>query len=390
MSRECIDCERENLHDEDFYPKTRTICKQCCIRRSRLYRLRHAGKKYPSAIHPFANRTHYRRKGGGWLNALQYYGFHFALRSNGQIGHDERMELNMKRIMTALVMVLLLLSLATVFAANEMSIQYTTGQTLYAVRFNSAGEAGLTDGSTFEAWGTEGRGANSYDVGMAEVGGGCYTGNWGTTVSGRFTYVVYLQAGGSPADGDTRLGIGNVIWTGTAETFDVTDPCVQAYLATNKTQRDANDATILASISASDTNTTTKFATNRTQRDVNDTAVLSGVTTGFATNKTQRDADTATLVALAFNPSTTGVKLTATGLNAITMTDPNATPTGWTPTDWYIYNTMNRWSMQTIADHNHNTFTIYNSAGAAIAVQDFNFAGEGNTLSETISKVRAP
>jgi len=106
--------------------------------------------------------------------------------------------------------------------ANEIHIDYESGATLYAVRFNSAGQVALTDGSSFENWGAGAHTADDYDVALAEVGsGGCrYVGDFDVSSNigaGRYTMVVFLQVGANPADGDNIVGSGQIIWTGAGE-----------------------------------------------------------------------------------------------------------------------------------------------------------------------------
>ena len=106
--------------------------------------------------------------------------------------------------------------------ANEIHIDYESGKTLYAVRYNSAGQVALSDGSSFENWGANGRNADDYDVSLSEVGSGGshYAGNLDTgsnIPAGRYCVVVFLQAGASPADGDKIIGSGEIVWTGAGE-----------------------------------------------------------------------------------------------------------------------------------------------------------------------------
>jgi hypothetical protein len=106
--------------------------------------------------------------------------------------------------------------------ANEIHIDYQSGEVLYAVRFNSAGQVALSDGSSFENWGASGHDADDYDVSLSEVGsGGChYMGDFdaGSNVpAGRYGVVVFLQAGANPADGDRIIGSGEVSWSGAGE-----------------------------------------------------------------------------------------------------------------------------------------------------------------------------
>lgn len=106
--------------------------------------------------------------------------------------------------------------------ANEIHIDYESGKSLYAVRFNSAGQVALSDGSAFEDWGTNSHDADDYNVNLSEIGSGGshYVGNFDASSNisaGRYCVVVFLQAGANPADGDDVIGSGEIIWTGTGE-----------------------------------------------------------------------------------------------------------------------------------------------------------------------------
>jgi hypothetical protein len=106
--------------------------------------------------------------------------------------------------------------------SNELHISDDTGLTLYAVRYNSAGEVGLTDGSSFEDWGTGGRDADDYDVAMLEVGSngyyvGSFDGSANISISGLYTIRVFIQGGSNPIDTDTSIGEGEIPWDGTEE-----------------------------------------------------------------------------------------------------------------------------------------------------------------------------
>lgn len=106
--------------------------------------------------------------------------------------------------------------------ANEIHIDYESDKTLYAVRFNSAGQVALSDGSSFEDWGANGHDADDYDVSLSEVGSGGshYVGDFDASSNisaGRYGVVVFLQAGANPADSDKIIGSGEIIWTGVGE-----------------------------------------------------------------------------------------------------------------------------------------------------------------------------
>lgn len=106
--------------------------------------------------------------------------------------------------------------------ANEIHVDYESGKTLYAVRFSSAGQVALSDGSSFENWGANSHDADDYDVALTEIGSGGshYVGAFdgsSNISAGRYCIVVFVQAGASPADGDKIIGSGEINWTGSGE-----------------------------------------------------------------------------------------------------------------------------------------------------------------------------
>jgi len=103
--------------------------------------------------------------------------------------------------------------------ANEIQFDYTSGSTLYVLIRNSAGQVNIIAGNTFEDY----TAANiaTYDIALIENGdgGGRYVGTFNTNITspGNYTIQVFLQAGASPADGDSLVGGGEIVWNGTAE-----------------------------------------------------------------------------------------------------------------------------------------------------------------------------
>jgi len=101
--------------------------------------------------------------------------------------------------------------------ANEISYDFTSGETLYACRFQTDGNVFVTDGSSDEAW----IAADTYDVTMTENGaGGHFVGSFDASTNiaaGVYKVTVYWQEGANPANGDLRLGRGVIHWDGTAE-----------------------------------------------------------------------------------------------------------------------------------------------------------------------------
>ena len=92
--------------------------------------------------------------------------------------------------------------------ANEIHIDYDSGNTLYAIIRNSSGQVNIVAGATFEDY-TAANIAN-YVITLTENGDGSgrYVGSFNANlnVAGRYTIQVFLQAGASPADGDSLVG----------------------------------------------------------------------------------------------------------------------------------------------------------------------------------------
>lgn len=106
--------------------------------------------------------------------------------------------------------------------ANELKTPFTSGQTVYAVVLNAAGQAWRTDTNVFEAplaadWG-------HYATAVAEQSTtGIYDGNFPTaiTTAGAYNVLFRQQSGSSPAASDSSSGMigGTICWTGSAEAF---------------------------------------------------------------------------------------------------------------------------------------------------------------------------
>jgi hypothetical protein len=100
--------------------------------------------------------------------------------------------------------------------ANEIRTDYASGNTLYAVIRNSAGDVWYSAGQVFESWGTGGRDADDYDISLIDKNGSRYVGNFDINIpAGRYTIQIFLQAGANPADSDNLLGSDEIIWSGT-------------------------------------------------------------------------------------------------------------------------------------------------------------------------------
>ena len=98
---------------------------------------------------------------------------------------------------------------------KELVCVYPTGNTLYAHLFDRTGQ--VYNGSTFEApasanWAT-------YDIALAEATTNTqiYRGDMPAVAAGIYSFIVRLQAGGSPAVADIAVATATIDWDGTVE-----------------------------------------------------------------------------------------------------------------------------------------------------------------------------
>jgi hypothetical protein len=97
--------------------------------------------------------------------------------------------------------------------ANEIHIDYASGNTVYAVVRNGTGQVWYPAGQAFEDWGTSGHDADSYDISLADKYGDRYVGDFDADIpAGRYTIQAFLQAGANPADSDDLVGSDKIIW----------------------------------------------------------------------------------------------------------------------------------------------------------------------------------
>jgi hypothetical protein len=100
--------------------------------------------------------------------------------------------------------------------ANEINVNYASGNTLYAVVRNAAGDVWNVAGQVFETWGTDGRTADDYDISLTDRNGSRYVGSFDPNIpAGRYSVQIFLQAGANPANGDTFIGSEEILWSGT-------------------------------------------------------------------------------------------------------------------------------------------------------------------------------
>lgn len=102
--------------------------------------------------------------------------------------------------------------------ANEIQVDYASGNTLYAIVRNGAGDVWYAAAQVFEAWGTGSRAADDYDISLTDKDGSRYVGDFdGNIPAGRYSVQAFVQAGANPADGDSFVGSDEIVWSGAGE-----------------------------------------------------------------------------------------------------------------------------------------------------------------------------
>lgn len=102
--------------------------------------------------------------------------------------------------------------------ASEISCQdvASTGLTVYFRLRNAAQEIWDTTGTPAFVTYVAGNIAN-YDIAMTEQGAsGYFVGSLPAIPAGIYHITAHVQAGGSPAEGDTELAVGDIVWDGSA------------------------------------------------------------------------------------------------------------------------------------------------------------------------------
>ncbi len=100
--------------------------------------------------------------------------------------------------------------------ANEIHVDYASGNTLYTIVRDVAGNVWYVTGQVFESWGTAGRTADDYDISLVDKSGSRYVGNLDANIpAGRYSIQTFLQAGANPADSDTLVSSEEIVWSGT-------------------------------------------------------------------------------------------------------------------------------------------------------------------------------
>lgn len=151
--------------------------------------------------------------------------------------------------------------------ADELRTNFKSGFTVYNVLRNSAGK--VLDGTVDPYHSTNSwidwnvANVNDYDLATAPKGGDLYIGSMpsGTlliTDAGIYDVESFVQLGGSPADGDDSIGLGQIGWDGTEEiSVDIID---------QEGKRSKAAATmVLGTVVADGGNSTTQFKVDLTE-----------------------------------------------------------------------------------------------------------------------------
>lgn len=112
--------------------------------------------------------------------------------------------------------------------ANEFAINYESGNTLYSVLRNAAGK--VLDGTVDPYHSTNSwvdwniANVDNYDLAMVDKNGDLYVGSMpsGTLIItdvNVYKVQTFLRLGANPADGDTLVGVGEIVWNGSSEGF---------------------------------------------------------------------------------------------------------------------------------------------------------------------------
>lgn len=114
--------------------------------------------------------------------------------------------------------------------AGEIVFSHTTGRTCYAQVWNNVGQIYNTASAAFQAYAT----ANiaDYDIAATEQGtaSGIYVASMPAVAAGVYGVVAKERAGGSPAESDTVVGEGDILWDGSIVGLSLTPTGVDGIL----------------------------------------------------------------------------------------------------------------------------------------------------------------
>lgn len=100
--------------------------------------------------------------------------------------------------------------------AGEIYATHSEGSSLYAtVRRQSDGYVWNTNTTSFETWND--LNLSDYAISLTDQDGNYYEGDFPAVASGAYIVMIFVQVGGSPADGDWVKATGWMDWDGTAE-----------------------------------------------------------------------------------------------------------------------------------------------------------------------------
>jgi hypothetical protein len=140
---------------------------------------------------------------------------------------------------------------------NEIQVDYSSGNTLYAVVRDRAGQVWCVTGQAFETWGAGGHTAGDYDIALADSGGSHYVGGFDENIpDGSYSIQIFHQAGANPADTDTLVSSRQILWTGSGEltaTKILANKAVQDKVTGEIDYYDDDNETVLLTHTPSDT-----------------------------------------------------------------------------------------------------------------------------------------
>jgi len=234
----------------------------------------------------------------------------------------------MKKI---LFLILFLFLITVAYGTNEIRSFQESGNTLYSVIREVDGDVWYITGQVFEAWGTDARTANDYDIALTDKSGGFYVGDFNTAVTAGYYYIItHQQEGANPADTDPPIWQEYGYWNGTiwtASNFaDVpTKEEIRAEIDSNSTQ-------LTAIIEDSGTTIPGTLADLKTAMDSNFAAIdfaTSGIDANFVALKTAMDANFAALNDPNVEEIRAEIDANSTQL-ALIVEDTNELQTDWT------------------------------------------------------------
>lgn len=124
-------------------------------------------------------------------------------------------------MMRKLIVILILCHCVNLFAAKEITTEYTTGNTLYAIIANDSLQ--IWKSTAFDETPTTGEWGD-YDIALTEdtVLLGVYYADWPASLTAAGRYRIRIYSGASPAYTDAVVASDFYQWSGTEEiTFDV-------------------------------------------------------------------------------------------------------------------------------------------------------------------------